>query len=133
MPTTLPDLILLDAKAATGAGSAIGIGEPMRYANGVGVNRNKYPVRFKARIQLKDTTTGATASVAIQGSDDNSSFTTIKTFSLEIGTNDPNQVVVTGLFKPTTTYRYYRANVTALASGSAPVVNCYITLGSFGQ
>jgi len=131
MPTAIPDLILLDAKASTGAGNAIGIGERMRYSNGAGVNQNKWSTLFKARVQLKDSTTGASATVAIQGSDDDSSYTTIKSLSLAIGTNDPNQVVLTGLFKQN--YRYFRANVTALAGGSAPVVNAYLTLGTFGQ
>ncbi len=131
MPTTLPDLILLDAKSGTGAGDAIGVGERMRYANGAGVNQNKVSTRFKARVQLKDTTTGASATVAIQGSDDNSSFTTIKAFSLAIGTGDPNQVVETGLV--VANYKWFRANVTAVTGGSAPVVNSYCTFGSFGQ
>lgn len=131
MPTTLPDLILLDAKAATGAGNAIGIGERMRYSNGTGVNRNQWPTRFKVRVQLKDTTTGGSATVLIQGSDDDSSYTTIKTFSLVIAATDPNQVMLSGLVVKN--YRYFRANLSALAGGSAPVVNAYITLGSFGQ
>lgn len=131
MPTTLPDIILLDAKAATGAGNAIGIGEQMRYANGAGVNRNKWPTRFKARVQLKDTTTGASATVLLQGSDDDSSYTTIHTFTLAIGSADPNQVADAKVFKKE--YRYFRANVSAIAGGSAPVVNAYMTLGSFGQ
>ncbi len=131
MPTTLPDLILLDAKASTGAGLVVGIGEQMRYANGAGVNRNKVKTRFKMRVQLKDTTTGATATVLIAGSNDNSSYTTIKSFALEITSADPNQVALTGLINAE--YRYFRGYVSAIAGGSAPVVNAYITLGSFGQ
>lgn len=131
MPTTLPDIILLDAKASTGAGEGLGIGERMRYSNGAGVNQNKYKTRFKARAQLKDTTTGASATVLIQGSNDNSSYTTIATFSLAIGTGDPNQVAQSKLIYAN--YRYFRANLSALASGSAPVANVYITFGSFGQ
>lgn len=131
MPTTLPDIRLLTAKAATGAGNAVGIGESLRYADGAGVNRNEWPTRFKARVQLKDTTTGASATVLLQGSDDDSSYTTIHTFTLAIASTDPNQVVLTGLFKQD--YKFFRANVSALAGGSAPVVNAYMTLGSFGQ
>ncbi len=131
MPTTLPDIILLDAKSGTGAGDAVGVGERIRYANGAGRNQNKWATRFKARIQLKDSTTGASATVAIQGSDDNSSFTTIKAFTLAVGTGDPNQVAKTGLI--VANYKWFRANVTAVAGGSAPVVNSYMTFGSFGQ
>ncbi len=131
MANTVPDLILLDAATGTGAGDAIGVGERMRYANGAGRNQNKWATRFKARVQLKDTTTGASATVQIQGSDDNSSFTTIKTFTLAIGTGDPNQVAKAALV--VANYKWFRANVSAITGGSAPVVNSYCTFGTFGQ
>ncbi len=131
MPTTLPDIILLDAKAAATAGEGVGFGEEMRYSNGTGRNQNKYPHKFKVNVQLKDSTTGASATVLIQESADNSSYTTLLSIALVIGAADPNQVAKEFLF--TTKLRYVRANVSALAGGATPVVNAYMTLGSFGQ
>lgn len=93
--------------------------------------KNTWPTRFKVRVQLKDSTTGASATVLIQGSNDDSSYTTIKSFSIAIATADPNQHTLTGLVKAE--YKFFRANVTALSGGSAPAVNAYMTLGSFGQ
>lgn len=131
MPTTLPDLILLDGVAATGAGPAIGYGESKRYADGVGLNQNAFSHLFKARVELKDTTTGASATVVIQTSPDNVTFTTIDTFTMSIASTAPNSQVLARLYK--TNSRWIRANVTALAGGSAPIVNSYCTYGSFGQ
>ncbi len=130
MPTTLPDLILLDAAAGTGAGPGIGFGQSMRYANGVGTNNlNAWPRLFKARVELKDSTTGASATVLIQTSPDNVTYTTIDTYTLSLAAG--TQQVLARTYK--TASRWFRANVSALAGGSAPVVNAYCTYGSFGQ
>lgn len=131
MPTTLPDLVLLNAKAATGAGSGIGFAERVRYGNGAGVNRNGFPTRLKVRIVLADTTTGASATVLIQDSDDDVTYATLATYTMSIATGAPNSQMLDGLF--VTSKMFVRANVTALAGGSAPTVTSYCTLGSFGQ
>lgn len=131
MPTATPDLILADAQTGTGAGVAVGFGERMRYANSTAVkNSNGFPQKFKVRVILKDSTTGGSATVAVQESDDNSTYTTLKSFSLAIASTDPNQKMLNGLFS--TTKRYVRTNVTAIAGGAAPAVNAYMTLGTFG-
>lgn len=131
MPTAIPDLILCDGQTATGAGSGvIGLGEEMRYANGAGVNRNKTNRKFKVRAVLTDSTTGATATVLIEHCDDNSTWVTAATITLSLvaGTQDASRGMLCQ-----STKRYIRANVSALAGGSAPAVNAYLTLGTFGS
>lgn len=123
------DLVLCDAQAATGVGLVIGFAERQRYAAGSGVNRNGYSKKFKARFRLRDTTNGATATVKIQESDDNSSYTDLYSFSLSIPSGSTTNSHAK-LFS--TKKKYIRANVTALSGGSAPVVEGYLTLGAFG-
>lgn len=134
MPTTLPDLILLDAKAAATAGSGVGIGgASMRYGNVTNKpNQGRFPISFKVHVQLLDSTSGASATVAIQESADNVTFATMTggTFTLSIPTGSNNDASAL-VFKSSA--RYIRANVTALAGGSAPTVSSYMTLGSLGQ
>lgn len=130
MPTTLPDLVLLNAKAATGAGSSIGFAERVRYGNGSGINRNGFPTRLKVRLVLADSTTGASATVVIEDSDDDVTFTTLTTYSMSIASTAPNSQMKDGLF--VTSRKFIRANVTAIAGGSAPTVTGYCTLGAFG-
>lgn len=133
MPLGQPaDVILCDNQAATGAGTGvIGFGQEIRYAKGAGVNRNKYPKKFKVRGALSDTTTGATATITIQHCDDAATWTTLGTLSLAINTTSVGYAATRGLLF-STTKRYVRANVTALAGGSAPKVDAYLTLGTFG-
>lgn len=136
MPTAIPDIILLDAKAAASAGNGIGIqGQGMRYQNKTGVaNTARFPNKFKVHARLSDSTTGASATILIQESDDDSSYDTVATIALAIGTNDPNQVAAgkgNGVLV-TTQKRYVRANVSALAGGSAPAIDAYLTLGTYG-
>lgn len=132
MPHTPHEFVLLDAKAATGASDALGIGgSAMRYGNkGSTPNQNQYPVKFKVRCQLTDSTTGATATVKIQGSDDNSSYSDIYSFPMSIASGGPNAVASGKVF--VTSKRWIRANVTALAGGSAPAVNVYCMVGTLG-
>lgn len=129
MPTAIPDLILCDAQTATGAGKgAIGFGVEMRYANGAGVNRNKYPRKFEVHAALTDTTTGATSTLAIQESADGVTYTTIATMALSLVSGSQLGNSRKGF---TTKLRYIRGNVTAIAGGSAPTVNAYCTLGTW--
>lgn len=131
MPTAIPDLILCDAQTATGAGAGvIGYGDKIRYSRGTGVNRHGLARKFKARVVLRDSTTGATATVKIQHSDDNSTYTDLVSFVFA-ALGSSNQAVQAGLF--TTTKKYIRANVTALTGGSAPTVDAYCTLGTWGM
>lgn len=131
MPTAIPDLILMENKTATGAGTGvIGLGGPQtRYAKGVGVNRNQYPRKFKVRAALTDSAAGATATLTLEHSDDASSWTTIGTMALTLVAGTQNQGS-SKLFS--TTKKYVRGNVTALTGGSAPAVTAYLTAGTFG-
>lgn len=133
MSNAFPDLILADAIATVTTGLVVGLGgEGMRYGNSSSVkNSNRYPHQFKVRVQLKDSTTGASSTVKIQESDDNSSYTDVHSFVMAIGTADPNAVSTERLFK--TTKRYVRLNVTAITGGSAPTVSAYMRLGTYGD
>ncbi len=132
MARTPPDIILLDAQASVAAGGGVGIaGEALRYGNNLVVpNQDQFPIKFKVRVQLADTTTGASCTVKIQTSADNSTYGDVYSFVMSVASGGPNAVASSKLF--TTQKRYVRANVTALTGGSAPVVNAYMTLGTFG-
>lgn len=131
MPTTLPDLILLDARTAATAGDALGIGGAgMRYGNKLTKpNQDQFPIKFKVRVRLKDSTSGGSATVAIQTSPDNSVWTTVKSFALLVPSSSTQDMADGGF---STTKRWIRANVTAIAGGAAPAVDCYATVGSWG-
>lgn len=129
---TPPDIILLDALSTTGSSGGLGIqGQAMRYGNtGSAVaNQNYFPFKYKARVQLADTTSGASATVKIQTSPDNVTYTDVYSFSLSIGAGNKTNAS-SKLFS--TNVRYIRAQVSAIAGGSAPKVNAYVTLGTFG-
>lgn len=129
MPTAIPDLILCDAQAATGDGLVIGFGDQIRYARGAGVNRHGTPRKAKVRFVLRDSTTGATATVKIQDSADNSTYADLAVFTFTaLGAS--NQAMLQGLIS--TKKRYIKATITALTGGSAPKVDGYLTLGTFG-
>ncbi len=136
MPTAIPDIILLDDATGTGAGNGVGIqGQGMRYQNRTGVaNTARFPTKFKVHAQLVDVTTGASATILIEESDDDSTYTTNATIALVIGADDPNQVAAQmgNGFLVSTQKRYVRANLSALTGGSAPAVNAYMTLGTYG-
>lgn len=124
MPDAVHDYCQLYAKTATGAGDALGIGgERVRYANGVGINRNGANLSFKARCWVQDSTTGATATVVVQESDDNATWNTLATLSYSLtGTIQAHA----RLFS--TKKAFIRFNITALAGGSAPTVYGYFTV-----
>lgn len=131
MPTAIPDLILCDAQTGTGAGAGvIGDAVQLRYAKGAGVNRQRTPRKFKVRAVLTDTTTGATATVLIEHCDDNSTWVTLGTIALSLAVAGNQQANAGRVFS--TTKKYVRANVSAIAGGSAPTVNAYLTLGTLG-
>ncbi len=136
MPTAIPDIILLDDATGTGAGNGVGLqGQGMRYQNKTGVaNTARFPTKFKVHATLRDSTTGASATVLIEESDDDSTYTTLATIPLVIGTNDPDQVGAQdgNGFLCSTQKRYVRGNVSAIAGGSAPAVDAYMTLGTYG-
>jgi hypothetical protein len=128
MPTATPDVILNDAQTATGAGAGVvGFGERMRYAKGAGVNRNIYPKKFRVAAALTDSTTGATATLTVEGSDDASSWSTIGTMSLSLvsGSQKASSRKVFSTKK-----KYIRGNVSALSGGSAPTVDAYAVIGT---
>ncbi len=127
-----PDVILCDGQTTTGAGTGVlGFGQEIRYSKGVGVNRNKYHKKFKVRAALTDSTTGATATVTVQHSDDASTWTTLGTISLALNATSAGYASTRGVLFDTVK-RYVRGNVTALTGGSAPKVDAYLTLGTFG-
>ncbi len=129
MPTTLPDLILLDAVTGTGAGLVIGNAQGVRYSNGTGVNRNEYPVNSKVIMALSTTSGSGAATILVQTSDDNSSYTTVNTQTMAVpsagGTSRKSFVFKTS--KP-----YMRLNVSAI-SGTGAAITSYCTYGSLGQ
>lgn len=126
------DLILCDTQAATGAGNGvIGFGKEIRYSKGAGVNRNKYLRKFKVRGVLTDSTTGATATIAVQHCDDAATWVTLGTLTLAVNATSGGYSATRGLVF-STAKKYVRANVTALAGGAAPKVDCYATVGGFG-
>jgi hypothetical protein len=128
MPTATPDLVLNDAQTSTGAGAGlIGFGERVRYSKGAGVNRNVYPKKFRVAAALTDSTTGATATLTIEHSDDNSSWSTLGTMSLSLATGS-QKGSSRKLFS--TKKKWIRGNVSALAGGSAPTVDAYVVLGT---
>lgn len=129
MPTTLPDLELLDAATGTGAGPAIAFAEGVRYVNSG--NKHQYPVKFKVRARITDSATGGTATVAIQDSQDGVTYATLYSFSFTVPASAPFSV--TKDFGFTTKKKWIRANVTAIAGGVAPSVTAYCTLGAWGQ
>jgi hypothetical protein len=130
MPTTLPDLRLCDGQTATGAGlGVVGFGESLRYADGVGLNQNRYPHKFEVHAALKDSTTGATATLTIEDSPDGSTWTALGTMTLSLVSGSQLFFSRKGF---STKKIWIRGNVTALAGGSAPKVDAYATVGSWG-
>lgn len=124
------DLILADAQTATGGGAGvIGFAKEQRYANGAGVNRNKYSKKFKVRAVLRNSTTG-TATVLVEHCDDASTWVTLGTIALSVVAT--TQLASAGrLFS--TTKKYVRTNVSVIAGDSTPTVDAYMTLGAFGS
>lgn len=124
------DLILCDGQTGTGVClGLIGFGEQVRYSQGAGVNRQQRHRKFKVRVRLRDSTNGATGTFKIQGSNDGSSWTDIYVFPLSIPSGSTTNAHAR-LFD--TTFKWVRGNLTALAGGSAPVADAYLTLGAFG-
>ncbi len=123
------DLILCDAQTATGGGTGVvGFGDQIRYAKGAGVNRQKTPHKFKVRAALTLSTTG-TATLLIEHCDDASTWVTLGTMVLSVVAT--TQLATSGkLFS--TTKRYVRANLSAIAGDATPTVDAYMTLGGFG-
>ena len=132
MASAYPNLILQDAASATGNGISVGFGEQMRYGNNVSApDQDQFPVPIKVRVQLKDTATGAaTATVIVEQSADNSSFTTVATIVALMASGGPLAVGHARLCK--ITKRYFRARISALSGGTAPTVNVYCILGGGG-
>ncbi len=134
MATAYPELILQDAAATTGNGNSIGFAEQMRfgtdYTNGLKPNQDRNPTKFKVRMQLKDTVAGtATATVIVEESNDNSSFTTLASITL-LNTTAALSTGKARLFS--TKKRYIRARVSAISGGTSPVLNAYAILGGGG-
>lgn len=134
MPLNPLDLVLLDNVTATGAGAGIGFATEMRYGTlGGGAskpNQNEFPKKMKVFIDFRDTVTGATATLAIQDSADGITYVTRYSQPLAIPAAAPFSQGKRFLFS--TQKQYVRANLTALAGGSAPKVNAFLTAGTFG-
>ena len=123
------DLILIDGATATGAGLAVGFGTEKRYGAGVGSttpNSNQFPKKMKVRVVLSDSSGGATASVQYQDSPDNVTWTTRYTQALTVPAAAPYSNAHGFLF--TTQKRYFRLNVSALANGTTPTVDAYMSI-----
>ncbi len=126
---TPPDLLLLDAATATGTGFVIAPAQGVRYGGDVDApNQNQYPVAFKVFATLWNTVSGATATVAVQDSPDNSTFTTLGSFvlTLGLGATQEGQALLFESDQP-----YLRANLTAI-SGASAKVSSYLTFGTYG-
>jgi len=132
MAYAYPELIMQDAASGTGNGLAVGIGGPgMRYANSTSkLNSNRFPVKFKVRMQLVDTAAGtSTATVVVEESNDNSTYNTLATISLT-NTTAALSVAKARLFS--SQKRYVRARISAISGGTSPTLNAYMILGGGG-
>lgn len=132
MATAYPELIMQDAAAATGNGIPVGIGGPgMRYANSLTkLNANRFPVKFKIRLQLMDTVAGtATATVIVEESNDNSSYNALATIVL-LNTAAALASARARLFS--SQKRYVRARISAISGGTSPTLNAYMVFGGGG-
>lgn len=128
MPHTPIEFIFLDAKTAASDGNAFGNAQGMRYAKGVGANRNLYPWYMKIRMTAFDSVALGIVTFLIQDSPDNVTYTTRLT---EVITIPASLKQSRGrLFK--TSQKYVRVRVSALTGGSAPTADCYGTMGTYG-
>jgi len=130
-------LIFVDQIAAAAAGHRIGNGEQMRLASAQGgakPNQDGFSWYIKVYASLTDTATGGSATVQLQDSPDNVTYTTRATFTLTTPAAAPfNAALMNGngtLFK--TTKRYFRVNVSVMSGGAAPVLNSWGTVGGYG-
>lgn len=125
------DLIFQDGATGTGAGLTVGFGVGERYGNTTGKpNQNQFTKYIKFFTQFTDTATGGTATVQIQDSANGSVWTTRYTRTFTIPASAPFKVGWRFLFK--TQKRYVRANISAMAGTTAPKLNVYGTVGTYG-
>lgn len=125
------DLIFQDGATGTGNGLAVGFGVEERYGNTTAKpNQNQFSKYLKFVTQFTDTATGGTATLIIEDSADNSSYTTRYTRTFTIPAAAPYKVGWRFLFK--TKKRYVRARISAMAGTTAPKLNVYATVGTFG-
>lgn len=122
---------LLYKATTTGGGPSQIDGAQMLYAMGVGPTRHGYGNKYWIQAWMDDTVTGATCTLQIQDSPDNSTWTTQKSFALATPAAAPFRAVLNGarvkvLFA--TARPFWRINISALAGGSAPAVSAYAML-----
>lgn len=131
------DVILLYAATGTGAGFVLGDGNQMRYGGPAGTakpNQNQFAKYMKVFATLTDSATGGAATLQFQTSNDNVTYTTVKTTTLTIPAAAPFSIALANgdgflfKYKP----RFFRINVSAISGGVAPTVNAFGTFGGYG-
>ena len=130
-------LIFIDQAAGAVAGHRIGNGEQMRFASAQGgakANQQGFSWYVKVYGSVQDASGGAAATILLQDSPDNVTYTTRATFTITTPASAPfNAAICNGngvLFK--TNKRYFRVNLSALTGGTTPIVNSWGTVGGYG-
>lgn len=123
-----------------GAATAVQTGNPFffalgdRYGGNVAKpNQNHFPWYLKVRTVLKDTITGATATIQFQEQAWSSgSWVTIFSYNLIIPAAAPFAKMQKFLWKTKANCHGIRVNISAFAGGSAPTLTSYGTIGTYG-
>lgn len=141
MAHTPYDLIMHAGATTTATAPRVGIGGTgFRYGQsvtGLAVankpNQNLANIYTKHFFTLSDTTTGGTCTVVVEDSSNDSSYTTLMTVTLTIaaGVGVANTIAKRLLLR--SNRPFIRHRITAISGGSAPTLNSYFTLGTYGS